>query len=54
MILEERIVSREEKRGLNNERKEIESKFAKEHEKDSDEELLDIVQNPAKKKQNAK
>ena len=47
MILEERIVSREEKRGLDRERREIESKFAKEHEKDSDEELLNIVRNKA-------
>ena len=47
VILEERIVSREEKRGLDRERREIESKFAKEHEKDSDEELLDIVRNKA-------
>lgn len=47
MILEEKIVSREEKRGLDRERREIESKFAKEHEKDSDEELLDIVRNKA-------
>lgn len=48
MILEERIVSREEKRGLNRERKKAEDEFAKEHINDSDEELLDIVRNKAK------
>lgn len=48
MILEERIVSKEEKRVLNRERKTAEDEFAKEHINDSDEALLDIVRNKAK------
>jgi len=44
---EENIISREEKRGLNLERKTLEDKFAEEHKNDSNEELLDIVRKKA-------
>lgn len=48
VVSEENIISREEKRGLNEERKIIEDKFAAEHENDSDEELLEIVRKKTK------
>ena len=44
---EENIISREEKRGLNEERRALEDKFTEEHKKDSNEELLDIVRKKA-------
>ena len=47
MPSEENIISREEKRGLNEERRILEDKFAEEHKNDSNEELLGIVRKKA-------
>ena len=44
---EENIISREEKRGLSRERRAFENKFAEEHKKCSDDELLDMVKEKA-------
>lgn len=48
MISEENIISREEKRGLNKERKALEDKFAEEHSRCTNTELLDMVRSKAK------
>lgn len=47
LIPEENIISREEKRGLSRERRIFENKFAEEHKKCSDAELLNIVKEKA-------
>ena len=44
---EENILLREKNRGLNMERRIIEGEFVEKHQKDSDEELLDIVRKKA-------
>ncbi len=47
MISEENIILREEKRGLNEERRILEDKFAEEHKNSTDKELLDVVRKKA-------
>ena len=47
MISGENIILREEKRGLNEERKILEDKFAEEHKNSTDKELLDVVRKKA-------
>ncbi len=47
MVSEENIILREEKRGLNEERRALEDKFAEEHKKSTDEELFEAVRKRA-------
>ena len=47
LMPEENIIFREEKRGLSRERRAFENKFAEEHKKCSDDELLDMVKEKA-------
>ena len=47
MPSEENIISREEKRGLNEERRALEDKFTEEHKNDSNEKLLETVRKKA-------
>lgn len=47
LISEESIISREERRGLDGERKTVEDEFTEVHKNDTDEELLEIVRKKA-------